>query len=123
MLPAWAIQLIFFVSLIGGAYWYYTSSQAKIAQLRDINLVLEMQAEVNERALEGMRSAMIFKEKVYNDLAKNMGEAEAEKTKLINIFQEHDLERLSIAKPNLIEKILNEGTKNSFNELESITDK
>lgn len=121
MLPTWAIQLIFIVALIGGGYWYYTSTQAKIARLQENNTVLQLQAEVNEATIKGLRSAMLFKEKAYNDLAKNNGEAEREKAELIRIFQEHDLKKLSIAKPGLIENIINEGTRDTFSKLESIT--
>lgn len=123
MLPTWAIQIIFIGALIGGAYWYYTSTQAKIALLQKNNVALELQAEVNEATIKGLKSAVMFQEKAYNNLANDMGEAEQEKAELIKIFQEHDLTKLSIAKPNLIENIINEGTRNTFSELESITDK
>lgn len=121
MLPTWAIQLIFLVALIGGGYWYYTSTQAKLALLQETNTILELQAEVNETTIKGLKSAMLFKEKAYNDLAKDKGVAETEKAELIRIFQEHDLKKLSIAKPGLIENIINEGTKDTFSELESLT--
>lgn len=123
MLPTWAIQLIFIGALIGGAYWYYTSTQAKIAQLQENNIVLKMQAEVNNNVIKGLKSAAIFKERAFNELSRDMGNAEEEKAKLIKIFQEHDLKKLSIAKPGLIESIINEGTENTFSELESITAK
>ena len=42
---------------------------------------------------------------------------------LIRKLQKHDMTRLSIAKPGRMEKIINDGTKDLFNSLESITAK
>ena len=121
MLPTWAIQLIFIGALIGGVYWYYTSTQAEIAQLRDTVVTLEMINETNEATIKTQKRALEYNAKAYADLTKRNQETEVYKDNLIKIFQEHDLQRLSIAKPGLIERRINDATRKVFDDLESVT--
>jgi hypothetical protein len=45
-----------------------------------------------------------------------------EVTRIRKKFARHDLDRLSLAKPGLIERIINKGTAKVFKEFEDITD-
>ena len=56
------------------------------------------------------------------ELTENNNKAREEVTKLRNTFARHDLNNLAIAKPGLIEKIVNNGTKKVGEELTALTD-
>jgi len=120
-MPSWLIQLIFISSLIGGAYFYFTWTQNKIEKLNATVQVLTMQNEVNQVTIKNLKAASKFNEKSLTDMSKRASQAEKYKEEVIRLFQEHDLTKLSIAKPGLIERRINEGTKNAFDDLESIT--
>ena len=48
-------------------------------------------------------------------------EGEEEREYLVNLFQRHNLTKLALSKPGMIETRINKGTKEAFDELESIT--
>ena len=60
---------------------------------------------------------------INNQLALDLNAAEEYTDGLRKKLQEHDLTRLSLKKPGMIEKRVNDGTKNILSELESITAK
>ena len=55
------------------------------------------------------------------ELTEENSKANAEVTKLRNTFARHDLNNLAIAKPGLIEGIVNRGTKKVNSELVELT--
>ena len=105
------------ITTVGGSYFYINMQKAQIKQLQ-----VELQTAVNNQAvLEGtiaqqntqmqeqlesqrQNQALISKLSEAND------EARQEVNQLRNTFARHDLNNLAIAKPGLIEKIVNKGT-------------
>jgi len=105
------------IATVGGSYFYINMQKAQIKQLQ-----VELQTAVNNQAvLEGtiaqqntqmqeqlesqrQNQALISKLSEAND------EARQEVNQLRNTFARHDLNNLAIAKPGLIEKIVNRGT-------------
>ena len=101
----------------GGSYFYINMQKAQISQLQ-----VELQTAVNNQAvLEGaiaqqntqmqeqletqrQTQALISELSEANDFARQ------EVNQLRNTFARHDLNNLAIAKPGLIEKIVNKGT-------------
>jgi hypothetical protein len=121
MLPTWAIQLIFIAALIGGGYFYYTTTQAKIARQQETIITLEMANEINESTISSLTRAIKFNAEEYSALLKKLQTSDDYKDSLLKIFGEHDLTRLSVAKPGLIENRINAGTRKVFDDIESIT--
>jgi len=56
------------------------------------------------------------------ELQRQMQQAEQQVDDLQDIFNEHDLEELARERPGLIEGIINDGTREAFDDLECITD-
>ena len=56
-----------------------------------------------------------------NELQVELAAATKYKDELIEKLQKHDLTRLSLKKPGLIEKRINNGTKQLFESFESLT--
>ena len=76
-----------------------------------------------EKALNTIRSDIEKQNKLNKELSSKLQKAEEGQDNLRAKLQKHDLKRLSLKKPAWVEKILNDGTKKVFNDLESITTK
>lgn len=123
MIKLYAFLLIFgLVGAVGyGAYYEYKDMQTRIATLRENNAKLQIVAEDNQRAME---EAQEFAEEMTarnQELQSNLQQAEAYKDELQGKLQRHDLSRLSLLKPGLIEKRINDATKKLWNEMEELT--
>ena len=55
------------------------------------------------------------------EIQKRNNEIEQEMTRYLDIFRRHNLTKLAIAKPNLIEKRVNNGTKKVFDSIEEVS--
>ena len=117
--------LIVLVGIIGGGLWgakyYYDTTQATIATLRENNAKLEQVAKTNEQTINTLQAnanKMIEENlKLQNDMRK----AEAYREELLGKLQKHNLSKLSLEKPGLIEKRINDGTKKVFDALNTLT--
>lgn len=127
-MQSWILSLLL-SGVVGVAAWYYyTDTQAKLAELTEANatllsenaeLILDLQ-QANTVA-EGLRDAAKFNEQAYRALETRANRAETYQDRLIELYQKHDLTKLAAAKPGLIETRINERTKEVFDDLESIT--
>ena len=86
----------------GGYSYYKDTHEATISELREN---VELQAALTQ------------------DLQKNLQKAEKYQDKLISQLRKHDLTKLSLKKPGLIETRINDGTKKLFDSIESDTAK
>ena len=105
------------IATAGGSYFYISTQKAQIAQLE-----VELQTAVNNQAvLEGavaqqntqmqqQLESQRQNQDLISELSEANDEARQEVNQLRNTFARHDLNNLAIAKPGLIEKIVNKGT-------------
>ena len=118
-------MLIIVVGLIGGvvygAYAYYQDTQQRIATLQQNNAKLETVAKTNELTITSMQKNQEKFATLNKDLQMKLNEAEEYGDDLRKKLHKHDLTRLSIKKPGLIEKRINDGTKKLFERIESLT--
>lgn len=108
-------------TLGGGVYFYYTSTQATIQQLRENNLALEAANKTNQETISRMEEAAALSQKLNKELIDKYNKSESRVNSLRDKLIDHDLTNLSMKKPGLIEKRINNGTKKAFEYLESIT--
>lgn len=108
-------------SIAGGGYFYYTDTQATIAQLRENNAQLVIAVEDNQKTIDTMRESAARTQTLSDELAIKLQESEASRNRLIEVFGKHDLTRLALKKPGLIETRVNNGTKKAFDDIESIS--
>ena len=106
------------VAAVGGSYFYINMQKAQIDQLQ-----VELQTAVNNQAVlestVAQQNSQITQQLEMqrqnqariSELAQANDEAREEATELRNTFARHDLNNLAIAKPGLIEGIVNRGTK------------
>lgn len=106
-------------SMGGGALWYYKDTQSTIATLRENNSKLMMVAETNQETINSMaRDYQIAQENMLV-LQERAKEAEAYQDELAAKLRRHDLTALTLQKPGLIEKRVNNATAKIFDELEA----
>ena len=123
MFKVYGLMLIIgIVGAIGfGAKYYYDTTQNKIAVLQDSNAKLEIVAETNQNTINKLQEDNAKMNELSNELQVELAAATKYKDELIEKLQKHDLTRLSLKKPGLIEKRINNGTKELFESFESLT--
>ena len=112
------ILLLLLGSLGGGAWYYYTDTQERLATLRDNNAKLQMVAETNQDTIEKMEADFVKAQENMLALQERAKEAEAYQDELASKLRRHDLTALTLQKPGLIEKRVNNATAKIFDQLE-----
>ena len=113
------ILLFLLMSMGGGAWYYYTDTQERLATLRDNNAKLQMVAETNQETIENLQADYKLAQENMEKLAERAREAEVYQDELAAKLRRHDLTRLTLQKPGLIEKRVNNATDKIFSELEA----
>lgn len=108
-------------SLAGGAYFYISWQNGKIEDLMKETVLLKSAAESNARTVERLKQQRDTQILENERLTENLIRSEETREEMLRIFQDHDLTRLATAKPGLIERRINDGTKKAFGDVESIT--
>ena len=106
-LKAYLIMGAVMLTMIGGFYWYYKDSQARIALLVANNAKLELAVKTNEETIASLQQ--------------NFAAANAELTRVNEVFtavrnqnrelsdrlSEHDIAYLASKKPELVQRVIN----------------
>ena len=118
-------MLILVIGLIGGvgygAYYYYKDTQARIAILTENSAKLEQAANTQKQTID----TLVADAKKYGELNRELNtkleSANDYKNTLIDKLRKHNLAKLSLKKPGLVEKKINAGTKKLFESFEEIS--
>jgi predicted Zn-dependent peptidase len=113
--------LLFMASAAYGAYYYYNDTQERLAILHENNAKLETATKAKDAMIDALEATQEELEAINSQLALDLQSATDYTDELRKKLQEHDLTRLSLKKPGMIEKRVNDGTKDIISELESIT--
>ena len=118
-------MLLLVLGVIGGvgygAYYYYTDTQARIAILTENSAKLEQATSAQKQTID----TLIEDAAKYNELNKELNTkleaANDYKNTLIDKLRKHDLAKLSLKKPGLVERKINAGTEKLFESFEEIS--
>ena len=117
--------LIVVVGLVGGAiaggYYYYTDSQARIQALIENTAKLQMAKQVQDDTISALVSDQKKFAKLNTDLRANLDKANDYKDVLIGKLRKHNLSKLSLKKPLLVEARINAATAKAFKLLEALS--
>ncbi len=115
------VVLLLFGSLVGGGYFYYQDSQSTIASLRDNNAKLSLVAETNQATITQLQQDAADIAERIQELSARAKAAEEYQDKLISKLRRHDLTTLTLKKPGLIEKRVNNAVIKLGQDLEEYT--
>ena len=118
-------MLLFVLGIIGGVgygvYYYYKDTQARIAILTENSAKLEIAATTQKNTIDILMADAKKYAELNSELQKNLEKANDYKNTLIGKLRKHNLAKLSMQKPGLVEKKINNGTKKLLESFESIT--
>jgi len=117
--------LIVVLGLVGGVvyggWYYYKDTQARIQILTENSAKLEMAATTQKNTIDTLLADAKKYAELNSELQKKLEKANDYKNTLIGKLRKHNLAKLSMQKPGLVEKKINNGTKKLLESFESIT--
>ena len=117
--------LVAVVGLVGGVvyggYYYYKDTQSRIQTLTENNSKLEVATQQQEQTINTLIEDREKFDELNKELQVKLDKANQYRDTLIDKLRKHDLAKLSLKKPGLVEKKINNGTKKLFRSLESLT--
>ena len=97
--------------------WLWNENQ----RLRENNAQLNVAVETQEEAIATLQKDFSLQGQELTELTKKSQAAQKEMNRYLDIFRRHNLTKLAAAKPGLIEKRVNKGTKEVFDAIEQIS--
>jgi len=91
------------------------------SKLAELNQAFELRDKEQKEAIETLQQDFKTQTEGLLEIQKRNNEIEQEMTRYLDIFKRHNLTKLAIAKPNLIEKKVNNGTKKVFDNIEEVS--
>jgi uncharacterized protein YneF (UPF0154 family) len=118
-------MLIVVVGLVGGVvyggYYYYKDTQSRIQTLTENNAKVMAAKAAQDQTINTLIADREKFDKLNKELHVKLEKANEYKDTLIDKLRKHDLAKLSMQKPGLVEKKINRGTENLFRSLENLT--
>ncbi len=110
-------QILMGILLILGiaCWWLYSENQT----LSMNNMQLEIAVAEQEEAIKVIKESYENQGKALNQLASKNAQIEAEMNGYLDIFRRHNLNKLAIAKPGMIETRANDQTQSVFEAIEN----
>lgn len=90
-------------------------------RLSELNDAYQLRDAEQKAAIENLQSDFTLQTNSLLKLQSKNQEIEAEMSRYLDIFKRHNLSKLAIAKPGLIETRVNKGTKDVFDSIEKDT--
>ena len=121
--------LIFAIMMMGiGFKAYYDKTEAELESLALQLAIAATNEDILKTEIQGLNQSIKDQQESTDKMMRKVSElqqanqeAVTETTNLRTKFARHDMNMLSLRKPALIEKIINKGTKDVFNDLSVIT--
>ena len=110
-------QIFMAIILVLGLSSFYLYNQNTV--LKNNNAKLEAAIEQQEEAIKVMKESYEKQGKALNQLTSKNAQIEAEMNGYMDIFRRHNLNKLAIAKPGMIEKRANDQTLAVFESIEN----
>ena len=117
--------LILVIGLLGGVlyggYYYYKDTQARIAILTENSAKLEQATNTQKQTIDTLVADAAKFQELNRELNTKLESANDYKNTLIDKLRKHNLAKLSLKKPGLVERKINAGTKKLFESFEEIS--
>ena len=117
--------LVVVMGLVGGVvyggYYYYKDTQERIATLTANNATLTSAKATQDNTINTLIADRDKFQALNSELQTRLDAAHQYRDTLIDKLRKHDLAKLSMQKPGLVENKINNGTKRLFRELEELS--
>ena len=117
--------LIVVLGLVGGVvyggFYYYKDTQARIQTLIENSAKLEIAASAQKNTIDTLMADAKKYAELNSQLQTKLEKANDYKNTLIGKLRKHNLAKLSMQKPGLVEKKINNGTQRLLESFESLT--
>jgi biopolymer transport protein ExbB/TolQ len=110
------------VATIAGSAFWIENLQDKIGVLKGNQLVLETKIQEQNEAIEAALAKQKQTQNLMINLEKQKQDAMRDVNKLRKTFAKHDLDELTLAKPELMQGKINRASKRVLENLEKLTD-
>ncbi len=108
-------------TVAGSAFWV-NSLQSQIGTLKGNQMILEAKIQEQNEAIETALNNQKKAQTLMASLEKDKQEAMRNVNKLRKTFARHDLDELTLAKPELMQGKINKASKRVLENLEKLTD-
>ena len=108
-------------TVAGSAFWV-NSLQSQIGTLKGNQMILEAKIQEQNEAIETALNNQKKAQTLMASLEKDKQEAMRNVNKLRKTFAKHDLDELTLAKPELMQGKINKASKRVLENLEKLTD-
>ena len=105
---------IILVMGLGGYFLYQQNESLKIE-----NLAFQVRDQEQQATIKAQQESFERQSSALNNMTARNAEIEGEMNRYLDIFKRHNLNKLAIAKPGLIEKRVNDGTAKIFITIEN----
>lgn len=95
------------LTLVGGFYWYYKDSQARIAELVSNNANLEIAVQMNEETIQYLEDNYDLANQELAQVNDEFAQVRLQNRELLDRLNQHDLGYLASQKPALVQNIVN----------------
>jgi biopolymer transport protein ExbB/TolQ len=116
------IMGVLLLSTVAGSAWYIDRLQDDIGTLKGNQLILETKIQEQNDAIEAALNNQKKAQTLMASLEKDKQEAMRDVNKLRKTFARHDLDELTLAKPELMQSKINKASKRVLENLEKLTD-
>ncbi len=116
------IMGVLLLSTVAGSAWYIDRLQDDIGTLKGNQIILETKIQEQNDAIEAALNNQKKAQTLMASLEKEKQEAMRDVNKLRKTFARHDLDELTLAKPELMQGKINKASKRVLENLEKLTD-
>lgn len=106
----------------GGMYFYIQNQNKKMEALQQSVGTLSSVVETQSASINKMTENFVKMARANEELGTAIGKIDQESGELQRLFSDHNLRKLVVGRPGMIEKRANAKTKLEFEELRQITD-
>lgn len=106
-LKAYLIMGAIMLTMVGGFYWYYKDSQARISMLVANNAKLELAVKTNEETIATLQQNFAAANAELTRVNEAFTAVRAQNRELSDRLSEHDLAYLASKKPALVQRVIN----------------
>jgi uncharacterized protein HemX len=115
------IKIALMAIIISAAVYYFKYTQEKIDTLTKQIAEYQVAKETAEKTITQLKMSAKEQKELMKNLNKNLRTAEQQNDELRELFRKHNLAKLAIKKPTLIEKRINDATQKMFDDINNIT--